>query len=464
MICARDERWTVKLDVRDLGGHLDTTYRVWSCTLAVLFFGLCGWSLPYRLAILVSFVFFVPCYIPAALHGIEASSLSQGSLFRLRAAFVRACGSSKLTLAHAGTVLGMLDGPEFVDPVACIVWFRFRLMRRYLAFRPFEAARIGRLLELGSGGAPGHGPVHLLVESASSLGFRWCSDGFCWDRPGLPQLPMIEGPYQHFQDSILGALTDLNAADLCKRKGFRSGPHLDFRGSMQLLDSSHVRDRDKALLRAILSGGVWNGFLLSNIRRQTRSLLLFFVGFGWGWSLVLGLFLRPLVVVRDSPEFHDIVSLDKAGWPRCFLWHGWLPALSGADGDAEHVASKRLEFALGSYVGAGRELVGLFPLVRDDAPLADAPDVWSDGSLVLDGFSGVGFAGCGVYAHCSGAAWFGRRWGTLIYFLFCLTVLVRLAGFIVLFLAPCRLCSVLRFGEFQSLCGASLVCMLVWIT
>ena len=25
----QDERWTVKLDVRDLGGHLDTTYRAW---------------------------------------------------------------------------------------------------------------------------------------------------------------------------------------------------------------------------------------------------------------------------------------------------------------------------------------------------------------------------------------------------------------------------------------------------
>ena len=131
----------------------------------------------------------------------------------------------------------MLDGPGFVDPVACIVWFRFRLMRRYLAYRPFETARIGRLLELVSGGAPGHGPVHLLVESASSLGFQWCLGGFCWDRPGLPQLPMVEGPYQHFQDSILGVLRDLNAADLCRRQGFRGGPLLDFQGSMQLLDS-----------------------------------------------------------------------------------------------------------------------------------------------------------------------------------------------------------------------------------
>ena len=229
-------------------------------------------------------------FIPAALHGVEASSLSQGSLFKLRVALVRACWSHRLTLAHAGIVLGMLDGPEFVDPAACIVWFRFRLMRRYLAYRPFEAVRIGRLLELASVGAPGHGPVHLLVESASSLGFRWCSGGFCWNRPGLPQLPMVDGPYQHFHDSILSALRDLNAADLCRRQGFRSGPLLDFRGSMQLLDSSHVRDRDKALLRAILSGRVWNGFLLGNMRRENVP-CRFLWWSGWRWSLVLGLFL-----------------------------------------------------------------------------------------------------------------------------------------------------------------------------
>ena len=71
--------------------------------------------------------------------------------------------------------------------------------------------------------------------------------------------------------------------------------------------------------------------------------------------------------------------------------------------------SKRLEVALGSYVGAGHELGGEFSLVDDDVPLADAPNVWSDGSLVLDGFSGVGVAGCGVYAHASGATWFGRQ-------------------------------------------------------
>ena len=96
----------------------------------------------------------------------------QSNVSKLRAAFVRACWSSKLTLAHTGTVLGMLDGPECVDPSACIVWFRFRMLRRYLAYRPLESARIGRLLDLVSNGAPGHGPLHLLVDSAAILGFQ----------------------------------------------------------------------------------------------------------------------------------------------------------------------------------------------------------------------------------------------------------------------------------------------------
>ena len=111
--------------------------------------------------------------------------------------------------------------------------------------------------------------------------------------------------------------------------------------------------------------------------------------------------------------------MDKAGWPRCLLWHGWLPALSGDDDgdpwavDAADVASKRLEVALGSYVGEGQEAGGEFSPAEGEVPLAGAPDVWSDGSLVSDWVSGIGVAGCGVYAHASGAAWFGRRWSHL---------------------------------------------------
>ena len=50
------------------------------------------------------------------------------------------------------------------------------------------------------------------------------------------------------------------SADLCAWSGFRGLLLLDILGSHQLLASSHVRERDKALLRSVMVGGVWNGF------------------------------------------------------------------------------------------------------------------------------------------------------------------------------------------------------------
>ena len=75
-----------------------------------------------------------------------------------------------------------------------------------------------------------------------------------------------------FQTSILQAWQNSVFAELCKREGFRGiqdgFPLFDREGSLKLLFSSHVRERDKALLRATLVGGVWNGFLLRRTRGE----------------------------------------------------------------------------------------------------------------------------------------------------------------------------------------------------
>ena len=39
LISDKGEHWSVKLDVRDLGGHLDTTCRAWGRTLVARVFG-----------------------------------------------------------------------------------------------------------------------------------------------------------------------------------------------------------------------------------------------------------------------------------------------------------------------------------------------------------------------------------------------------------------------------------------
>ena len=98
------------------------------------------------------------------------------------------------------------------------------------------------------------------------------------DGSGLasPSLRMLAGPHQHFK----------SAGILAARKGFRGGPLLEFEGTKQLLFSAHLRERDKMLLRSILCGGTWNGFLLG--KSEEEDVLCRFCGCSDGDGLCFG--------------------------------------------------------------------------------------------------------------------------------------------------------------------------------
>ena len=53
----------------------------------------------------------------------------------MRAAVVRVVWSRRQSLANFGAVLSLFDGPIGCDPAFGVVWFRFRLLRRFLAYR-----------------------------------------------------------------------------------------------------------------------------------------------------------------------------------------------------------------------------------------------------------------------------------------------------------------------------------------
>ena len=298
--------------------------------------------------------------------------LASDSLRKLRSAIHKVVWSRRQPLASVGAVLSLLDGPTGCDPAFCLVWYRFRLLRRYLALWPAEVGRVYRLLEMVGDGCPGHGPIHLLSSGTAEIGFRWSPDALAWVRPGLPMLSV-------FRSAIIDAWRNKVAADLCGRKGFRGGPLLDIHGSLQLLNSSHVRERDKGLLRSVMVGGVWNGFLLGRVRNQVLPCRFCGAPDNDGhlfWECTF----PPLVEIRENPEFHDLMRMDKAHWPRCLLWHGWLPMLSGCNGvspwagDASESAIYLVEAALGDCSSrmvsdwsppAGYGRVAVSPLVPD---------------------------------------------------------------------------------------------------
>ena len=65
---------------------------------------------------------------------------------------MRVAWSRRQSFASVGAVLNLLDGPSGCDPAFCVVWFRFRMLRRYLAYHPGEVFRVNRLLGRSAGG------------------------------------------------------------------------------------------------------------------------------------------------------------------------------------------------------------------------------------------------------------------------------------------------------------------------
>ena len=188
------------MDVRDLGGHLDFTLRaragtlskrVREATLGVASVGALPLGFQMKLGLVRG------KYLPAGLHVAEASYVSSSSISAFRAAFFRAVWSSKMPLANTPAILNLLDGPVGVDPAFHIIWSRFRMMHRCLAYCPDEEPRIFRMRDFISRGAQGHGPVHLLLISAAELGSAWDGDEKGWVRVSLPPLRVMTGPVQH---------------------------------------------------------------------------------------------------------------------------------------------------------------------------------------------------------------------------------------------------------------------------
>ena len=146
--------------------------------------------------------------------------------------------------------------------------------------------------------------------------------------------------------------------------------------------------------------------------------------------------------------------MDKGHWLRCLLWHGWLPMLSGINGaspwaaSAAESASYLVEAALGGYSSgliAEWGLPGEFDGVETASLLPDHPNVWTDGSLVLDRVTGVSSSGAEFFLLIS-LSLAGIIDGGVTLVRFAQWVIFRLVGVFVLFLGLFNLFKGLRCG------------------
>ena len=159
------------------------------------------------------------------------------------------------------------------------------------------------------------------------------------------------------------------------------------------------------LLRSILSGGVWNGFLLGKARDAAVPCRFCGGRDGNGhlfWECTFPLFFK----LANFPSFCPSWLGDRSKWPRCSLWHGWLPGLSTAGERDPWAASPGLlaegdlEQRLSAYPADNS---GLWtpPDFWDADDLAwgseEHPCVWTDGSREDYPIGVFEVAGAGVY-------------------------------------------------------------------
>ena len=136
----------------------------------------------------------------------------------------------------------------------------------------------------------------------------------------------------------------------------------------------------------------------------------------------LGIVLFPLFVeLRNSPEFLPLMSRDRTHWPRCLLWHGWLPGLTSRTVGtpwavaSSDLASSCLENALGPYTLSTTSAWHPFwdqddvQGMVDDVPLA--PNIWTDGSREPIPHLDVDVAGAGAFVHSPAIIFDSNHWG-----------------------------------------------------
>ena len=172
--------WKVQLDIRDLGGHLDFTYRaragslsrrVGKATFGVAAVGALPLGFRVKLGLVRGkFLSWLVCML------LRLLMFSSSSISAFRAAIVRSVWSTRMPLANTPAILNLLDGPVDVDPAFYIVIrSRFRMMRRYLAYCPEEEPRIFFVCWILSLGV-----LRVMVQSISFLS-QLLRLAFAWD-------------------------------------------------------------------------------------------------------------------------------------------------------------------------------------------------------------------------------------------------------------------------------------------
>ena len=153
-----------------------------------------------------------------------------------------------------------------------------------------------------------------MLTSAAEVGFACDGEDKGWVRVSPPLLRLMSGPIQHFHASILDALRYIVLPFYPRGMVFWEVGLKILKILCNYSPLTTCGERDKMLLRAILCGCAWNGFLHGKTKKEDVLVCRSCGKSDGDGHLFWERTFLPKLHVWELPEFASLLALD-----RCYL-------------------------------------------------------------------------------------------------------------------------------------------------
>eukprot|EP00435_Cladocopium_sp_Y103_P014534 s1534_g3.t1 len=355
----RDQNCVVKLDAKDLGGHMNfskraTMYTIRNRIQSCVF--LWDWIARSPATIKQKLVALVVVAWPRCLHGISSHVISSEHFTRMRSAAMSALRWAKhgaSSLVQFGLSMNPIQDPEFYA-----IWHTVMSFRRYAC--PAQACTVLSAMLAQPWVKPRPGPCCALLTRIHQLGWQWACHGFVRDHEGF-EWSLFHTPIQWLRSRLKHAWYWSVGSFMHHRDGFsglgRVDPTLTFARSSQWT-SEHA-----GLMRAALNGTFFTRDKQKHGPRGGDDACPWCQScdsiYHRHWEC--GGF-EDLRAVFTSAELSEVLQM-----PQCFLERGWVP-------EPPQVAAFRA--SLGEIPDQTWDFVDFTACDDDEAPL----NIFTDGS------------------------------------------------------------------------------------
>ncbi len=169
------------------------------------------------------------------------------------------------------------------------------------------------------------GPVSLLVQSAQSFGWVWDPEEEAFNRPGLPLLPILAAPLQHYQAAVKDAARTLVLARLPCRSDYLGADTVDLPATSCGLRYGHLPRKEAAITSRFMAGSLWCATKPFRQGLAPDNLCPLCGEVDDPQNPMYHCVHPPLLLLGPSPFYAEIFSQDISDWAHLPACPGYCP-------------------------------------------------------------------------------------------------------------------------------------------